>query len=87
MQIPKTLMVTIACFAASASIAQNTGQGQIVAVNEREGTISVRSNEGKTDSYRLKDGLLFNALKLGDTIRFTTQPENGQLVISNVERQ
>jgi Cu/Ag efflux protein CusF len=42
--------------------------------------------DGKTDDFRPRDGLLFNALQVGDKIRFTAERLNGELTIIRVEK-
>ena len=66
--------------------AQGTHRGTIVQVEEARGTITVSetstgtmgSSAGSaTQEYKLQDGLLFNALKVGDPISFTVEERNG----------
>jgi hypothetical protein len=79
------LFTALAC--ASATLAQGVQEGQIAAMGEREGTVTLKLKDGSTREYRLKDGLVFNAVQVGDIIRFTTDQENGQPVLSKIEKQ
>ena len=87
MRILAFLAFLLVLFAGRLSTAQESKQGQIVAVNESIGTITVKLRDGNIESYFVKDGLLFNAVKVGDAIRFDIQPENGRLAILNVQKQ
>lgn len=69
--------------------------GQVVKVDEPAGKIGVKhgpiqslgmNEDGKTDDFRVKDGLLFNALRVGDKIRFAAERINGDLTITRVEK-
>jgi Cu/Ag efflux protein CusF len=80
------LILTFALFAGGSS-AQESKQGQIVGLNASTGMITVKLGDGNTESYLVKDALLFNALNVGDAIRFVAQQENGKLAIRNVEKQ
>jgi Cu(I)/Ag(I) efflux system periplasmic protein CusF len=70
--------------------------GEVVKIDEPAGKISIKhgpiaglnlNEDGKTDDFRPKDGLLFNALKVGDKIRFSAERANGELTIVKVEKQ
>jgi len=80
------------------SLGQESAQvtGEIVKIDERAGKVSIKhgpiaslnlNEDGKTDDFRPKDGLLFNALKVGDKIRFTAERANGELTIVKLEKQ
>jgi Cu/Ag efflux protein CusF len=49
--------------------------------------VTLKLKDGSTKEYRLRDGLVFNAVQVGDSVRFTTDQENGQAVVSKVEKQ
>ena len=51
------------------------------------GTVTLKLKDGSTKEYRLRDGLVFSAVQVGDAIRFTTDQENGQPVLSKIEKQ
>jgi len=81
-----SLLIT-ALNCASAALGQGVQEGQILALNERGGTVTLKLKDGSTKEYRLRDGLVFNAVQVGDTIRFTTDQEAGQTVLSKIEKQ
>jgi Cu/Ag efflux protein CusF len=76
-----------ALYCSSAALGQAVQEGQILAMNERGGTVTLKLKDGSTKEYRLRDGLVFNAVQVGDSVRFTTDQENGQAVVSKVEKQ
>jgi Cu/Ag efflux protein CusF len=48
---------------------------------------SLGMNEGgQTDDFKVKDGLVFNALKVGDKIRFAVERVNGEPTITKIEK-
>ena len=55
------------CFALAAP-AQGLQEGQIVAMNEKDGAVTVKLKDGTTKQYRLRDGLVLNAVQVGDGI-------------------
>jgi hypothetical protein len=81
-----SILIT-ALYCVSAALAQGAQEGQIVAMNERGGTVTLKLKDGSTKEYRLRDGLVFNAVQVGDSIRFTTDQEGGQAVLSKIEKQ
>ena len=97
----KTIL-SAAIFMLAVGIAPSLGQesamvnGEVTKIDEPAGKIAVKhgpitslsmSEDGKTDEFRPKDGLLFNALKVGDRIRFTAERANGDLTLARVEKQ
>jgi Cu/Ag efflux protein CusF len=61
--------------------------GQVVKIDEPAGTITIREANGQSVPYRPKDGLLFNAVKEGDSVTFTAAEENGQKIITKLEKR
>jgi Cu(I)/Ag(I) efflux system protein CusF len=68
--------------------------GQIIKIDEQAGKIglthgpiqSLDMNEGGKDDFKVKDGLVFNALKVGDKIRFAAERVNGEPTITKIEK-
>jgi Cu/Ag efflux protein CusF len=69
--------------------------GEVTKIDEHAGKIAIKhgpitslsmNEDGKTDDFRPQDGLLFNALHVGDKIRFTAERLNGELIIIRVEK-
>jgi hypothetical protein len=56
-------------------------------MNERDGTVMLKLKDGSTKEYHLRDGLVFSAVQVGDDIRFTTEQDSGQEVVSKIEKQ
>jgi hypothetical protein len=81
-----SLLFTALCYA-SAAPAEGLQEGQVLVMNERGGTVTLKLKDGSTKEYRLRDGLVFNAVQVGDAVRFTTDQENGQAVLSKIEKQ
>src|SRR5215213_5553240 len=70
--------------------------GEVTKIDEPAGKVTIKhgpiaslnlNEDGKIDDFRPKDGLLFNALKVGDKIRFTAERTNGELTIVKLEKQ
>ena len=70
--------------------------GEVTKIDEPAGKVTIKhgpiaslnlNEDGKTDDFRPKDGLLFNALKVSDKIRFTAERTNGELTIVKLEKQ
>ena len=70
--------------------------GEVTKIDEPAGKISIKHGpisglgitaDGKTDEFRPKDGLVFNALNVGDKIKFTAERANGVLTLTRMERQ
>jgi Cu(I)/Ag(I) efflux system periplasmic protein CusF len=95
-------ILSAALFVLTVGAAPSFGQesafvsGEVTKIDEPAGKIAVKhgpitslsmNEDGKTDEFRPKDGLLFNALKVGDKIRFTAERANGVLTLARVEKQ
>jgi Cu/Ag efflux protein CusF len=84
-----------AMFAVGA-LAQQSHHGTVVQVEQAKGTITVTealagttgSSSGATaHEYKLQDGLLFNALKVGDVVTFTVEEKGGVKTITNLQEK
>ena len=82
-------------FAMSIASAQQAMKGVVTAIDEPAGTISIQqtasgtvgaSGAAATDSYRVQDGLLFNALHLGDKVAFSAETINGAKTITRLDK-
>jgi Cu(I)/Ag(I) efflux system protein CusF len=69
--------------------------GQVIKIDEQAGKIGLThgpiqslgmTEGGKTDDFKVKDGLVFNALKVGDKIRFAVERVNGEPTITKIEK-
>jgi Cu/Ag efflux protein CusF len=87
---------TTVIFAMSIASAQQANKGVVMGIDEPSGTISIQetaagtvgaSTRGTTDSFRVNDGLLFNALHLGDKVAFSAEAINGVKTITRLNRE
>jgi len=83
-------------FAVSIATAQQANQGVVTGVDEAAGTISIQqttsgtvgaSDGGRTEIYRVNDGLLFNALHLGDKVAFSSETVGGTKTITRLNKE
>ena len=83
-------------FAMSTASAQQAIKGTVTGIDERGGTISIQqtasgavgtSGAAATDSYKVKDGLLFNAVQSGDKVSFSAETIDGAKTITKLEKE
>jgi Cu/Ag efflux protein CusF len=77
--------------------AQDAMKGEIAKVDEASGTISIKQSPAGTvgagsdaaaiRDFKVKDALLFNAVKAGDKVVFTADTVDGNLIITKMQRQ
>ena len=88
-------MAAAAMFSLGA-LAQETRQGTISRVDPSKGTIAVAETQSGTtgsstmsgaQEYKLKDPLLFNAIKDGDRISFVAEDKDGVKTITKLQKQ
>jgi len=90
-----TVMAIAALSLAGAAYAQEGMKGEIAAVNEATGTISIKQNSGTVGSastaaaidFKVQDGLLFNAVKPGDKVTFIAKKVDGAMTIIQLTRE
>jgi Cu(I)/Ag(I) efflux system protein CusF len=90
------IAATLALTLSHPSLGQDIlADGQVVKMDERAGKITVThgpiqglgiNESGRTDEFKVKDGLLFNTLKEGDKIRFAAERMNGEPTITRLEK-
>ena len=87
------VMIVVAMSTASA---QQAIKGTVTGIDERGGTISIQqtasgtvgtSGGAATDSYKVKDGLLFNAVQSGDKVSFSAETIDGAKTITKLEKE
>jgi Cu/Ag efflux protein CusF len=81
----------------SAALAQETmTSGVVTKVDEPQGTIRIQYAQPGTvgsttadtsEDFKLKDGLLFNALQAGDKVQFSVEQSNGAKTITKLEKR
>ena len=90
------LALTVLGFVASSGLAQEARlTGSVVKVDEPAGIVTIRQASSgtvgadvpagtKTEDYRLQDGLMFNALRFGETVTFSVKSMDGVKVITDL---
>ena len=86
-------LTTVFLFLISGASAQQIIKGSVANIEESKGTITIQqlansvsvSSPGIED-YRLQDGLLFNALRIGDKVTFTAETINGAKTITSLSK-
>jgi Cu/Ag efflux protein CusF len=80
--------------AASTASAQQAIKGTVTGIDEPAGTISIQQKSSgtvgggaATDSYRVKDGLLFNAVHLGDKVAISIETIDGAKTITRLDKE
>jgi Cu/Ag efflux protein CusF len=91
-----SIAATLALTLSHPSLSQDVlADGQVVKIDEGAGKITVThgpiqglgiNESGRTDEFSVKDGLVFNALKEGDKIRFAVERVNGEPTITKLEK-
>ena len=93
-----TVMVAAAAFGlcASAYAQQATLKGEVTKVDEASGTVTLKQDQSgtvgggagsATADYKVKDGLMFNAVKAGDKVQVTVDRVDGKPTITKLEKQ
>ena len=66
---------------------QETLQGVVTAVDERNDRITVRLRSGTTEDFRVQDGLVFNAVHNGDPVEITIESIDGANTIVGLRKE
>jgi Cu/Ag efflux protein CusF len=82
-------------FCAGAYAQEATLKGEITKLDEATGTITLRQDQsgtvggagGATADYKVKDGLVFNAVKAGDKVQVTVDRVDDKQTITKLEKQ
>jgi Cu/Ag efflux protein CusF len=62
-------------------------RGVVVSVDQRNDRITVRLSPNATAELRVRDGLLFNAVRYGDEVEVTVEDLNGAKTIVGLTKQ
>lgn len=62
-------------------------RGVVASVDERNDRITVRLSPNATAELRVRDGLLFNAVRYGDRVEVTVEDVNGAKTIVGLTKQ
>jgi Cu(I)/Ag(I) efflux system protein CusF len=90
-----TALTIAALSLAGVAYAQEAMKGEITAVNETAGNISIKQNSSTVGSgstaaateFKVQDGLLFNAVKPGDKVTFTAEKVDGVMTIKKLTKE
>ena len=83
----------IAFTSAAAAYAQQTLTGEVATVDELSGKIGVKlsgtvgaSDATSVTNFKVEDGLIFNAVKPGDKVSFTSERVGEEMVIKKLTK-
>ncbi len=91
-----SVCVAIVAFATSTAFAQQAIKGSIASIDKSAGTISIQkmasgavgaNGVASTDSYKVEDGLLFNAVRYGDKVIFSAETIDGARTITQLQKE
>jgi len=82
-------------FCAGTYAQEATLKGEITKLDEATGTLTLKRDQsgtvggagGATADYKVKDGLLFNAVKAGDKVRITVNRVDGKMTITKLQKE
>jgi hypothetical protein len=73
---------------ASNVAAQETLKGTVASINERSDTLTVQiASTGTSDDFKVRDGLIFNAVRYGDPVEITVETVGGVKTIVALTKQ
>jgi Cu/Ag efflux protein CusF len=96
MKVIRSLTIFASLIAISSASAQETRRGTVASVDEPNGSIAIQqtsdgtvgaSNPVKADKFSVQDGLLFNALRQGDKVTFSSREINGVNTITKLQKE
>ncbi|PDT72409.1 hypothetical protein CO675_35890 [Bradyrhizobium sp. C9] len=73
--------------AAAHPSASETLRGVVDSVDERNDTLLIRLSAGRTEPFRVQDGLIFNAVRFGDPVEISVQTISGFPTIVGLTKQ
>jgi Cu/Ag efflux protein CusF len=91
-----SVCAALVAFATPAVFAQPAIQGSIAGIDEPAGTISIQktlsgavgaNGVATTDSYKVEDGLIFNAVRYGDKVMFSAETIDGAKTITQLQKE
>jgi len=87
------MLATIVLALASAVYAQETLKGEVATIDEASGKIGIKlsGTVGASDStsptvFKVEDGLIFNAVKPGDKVSFTSERVGDVMTIKKLTK-
>jgi Cu/Ag efflux protein CusF len=92
-QTPILISTIIVLGLASAVYAQDTLKGEVATVDEASGKIGIKlsGSVGASDAtsptaFKVEDGLIFNAVKPGDKVSFTSERVGDEMIIKKLTK-
>jgi Cu/Ag efflux protein CusF len=67
--------------------ATETLRGVVDSVDEGHDTLKVRLSQDKTEEFKVRDGLIFNAVRFGDTIEVTVEKTGEKRTIVSLRKE
>ncbi|GKQ53449.1 hypothetical protein [Bradyrhizobium sp. Ce-3] len=67
--------------------ASETLRGVVDRVDERNDTLLIRLSAGRTEPFRVQDGLIFNAVRFGDPVEISVQTISGFPTIVGLKKE
>ncbi|WP_244521939.1 hypothetical protein [Bradyrhizobium embrapense] len=67
--------------------ASETLRGVVDSVDERNDTLLIRLPAGRTEPFKVQDGLIFNAVRFGDPVEISVQAISGFPTIVGLTKQ
>jgi len=97
MKVISLSCVSVLALTMSFASAQEARRGTVVGVDEAAGSITIQQPQagrvganspgGPPDRYAVQDGLLFNALRVGDKVAFSSQEISGVNTITKLQKE
>ena len=98
MKIPQFILAGTAALSllGSGALAQEALTGTITKVDEANGKVTIQTAQagtvsantaGAAEDFKVQDGLLFNAIQLGDKVVFSASEMNGAKTITKLQKQ
>ena len=95
--ISSVTCVSLLALTVSLASAQEARRGTVVGVDEPTGSITIQQSPdgtvgannpaGSPDKFAVQDGLLFNALRAGDKVRFSAKELAGVNTITQLQKE
>ena len=66
---------------------QQTLRGMVTGIDERSDRLTVRLAEGSSSDFKVKDALVFNAVRFGDEVEITVENVEGAKTIVGLKKE
>ena len=93
----RLLCVSVLALTISFVSAQEARRGTVLGVDEGSGLITIQQQQAETvpanssvrsqDKFAVQDGLVFNALRVGDKVAFSSQEISGVNTITQLQKE